>query len=221
MAKEKNSTLDGKPTGWYLPEAAHPYYALAQKYDIDFAAPAGPNPPLDPVSEKNYTDDQSAGFLQDKTVQDKLANAKTLDKVDTDEYIALFYPGGSGPVLDLAFDLKNAEIATKFYRSGRLVSAVCHGPAALVKVTDEAGKSIFAGKEATAFSDAEEAALDGLKSVPFYIEDEIQKLGGHYKKAKEIFESCVVISGKLITGQNPASSKGVGEEILRALTATT
>jgi len=214
-----DKTLEGKPTGWFLPEAAHPYYTLSSKYDIDFAAPAGPNPPVDPVSVKTVTDDESVEFLKDKVVQDKLANAKTLEQVNTDEYIAVFYPGGNGPVLDLSSDLKNAEIGSTFYRSGRVVAAVCHAPAALAKVTDEAGKSIFDGKEATAFSNAEEAALGGLKGVPFLIEDEIPKLGGRYTKAKEPFESYVVVSGKLITGQNPASAKGVGEEIVKMLAA--
>ena len=162
--------------GWYLPEAAHPYEVLSHDFEIDFAAPAGPNPPVDPDSVKNFTDDQSVKFLRDDVVKDKFAKAKKLTEVDPKDYVAIFYVGGHGPVIDLASDPNNVKLASEFYRQNKIVSAVCHGPAcvvpvlcgivhdlsrsysALVGVTGEDGESIFKGKEATGFSNEEEQA---------------------------------------------------------------
>ncbi|KAI0308707.1 class I glutamine amidotransferase-like protein [Amylostereum chailletii] len=124
-----SKTLTGNETGWYLPEAAHPYYVLAPHFPIDFAAPEGPNPPLDSASVKLFTDDESQNFLKDPKVQELFDNAKVLKTVNLDDYAAIFYVGGHGPVIDLAVDPVNIELANKFYRSGKIVSAVCHGPA--------------------------------------------------------------------------------------------
>ncbi|KLO14931.1 ThiJ/PfpI [Schizopora paradoxa] len=169
-----DKTLTGKQTGWYLPEAAHPYYVLSTKFEIDFAAPAGPNPPADENSVKNFkSDEQCAKFLVDPVAQDKLKNAKKLTEVKASDYVAIFYPGGHGPVLDLAVDEENIKLANEFYRSGKIVSAVCHGPAAIVGVTDASGKSIFSGKEATAFSNAEEEIVKMVQDIPFLVEDRI------------------------------------------------
>ncbi|KAI6034189.1 class I glutamine amidotransferase-like protein [Pisolithus microcarpus] len=202
-----DKTLTGKDTGWYLPEAAHPYYVLSPHFDIDFAAPKGPNPPL-------FKDD--IRFLDDQTVTSKLANAKKLSDVDPDDYAAIFYVGGHGPVIDLPGDPVNVKLASSFYRAGKLVAAVCHGPAALVNVADASGKSIFAGRHATAFSNAEEEQVGRIKDVPFLVEDKIKSLGGIYEAA-EPMQPEVIVSGEVITGQNPASAQGIGEAILRNL----
>jgi len=212
-----NRTLTGSQTGWYLPEAAHPYFVLAPHHTIDFAAPNGPNPPVDESSVKMFTDDESVKFLQDETVEKKLAGAKKLADVDPSQYDAVFYVGGHGPVLDLATDPVNIKLASEFWRSGKITSAVCHGPAALVAATDASGKSIFAGKTATGFSNTEEEQVDKVKDIPFLLEDRIKSLGGKYEKAAEPWGVKVVVDGKLITGQNPASAKGVGEAIHKAL----
>jgi len=214
-----NKTLTGAQTGWYLPEAAHPYYVLAPSHEIDFAAPNGPNPPIDEYSVKMFTDDESVKFLKDETVTKKLAQAKKLSDVNVADYAAIFYVGGHGPVLDLAVDEINIKLASEFYRAGKITSAVCHGPAALIGATDSSGKSIFEGKAFTGFSNAEEELAGKVKDIPFLLEDAIAEKGGKYEKASEPWAAYVVVSGILITGQNPASAKGVGEAIQKALKA--
>ncbi|OSC98966.1 class I glutamine amidotransferase-like protein [Trametes coccinea BRFM310] len=206
-----DKTLKDAPTGWYLPEAAHPYFALAQKYEIDFAAPKGPNPPVDPSSVEAFKADVK--FLEDATVKEKLAHAKKLSEVKASDYDAIFYVGGHGPVIDLAVDPVNIALANEFYRSGKVTAAVCHGPAALVGVTDANGNSIFKDRNATAFSDLEEAQVGKEKDIPFLPETRIKELGGRYEKAKEPWQAHVVKDGNLITGQNPASAQGVAEAI--------
>ncbi|KAG8682197.1 hypothetical protein FRC09_016953 [Ceratobasidium sp. 395] len=212
-----NKTLTGAQTGWYLPEAAHPYYVLNGKHTIDFAAPKGPNPDVDEYSVKQFTDDESVKFLQDPEVKQKFASAKKLSEVDPKEYDAIFYVGGHGPMIDLPTDPDNIKLASAFYNSRKLTAAVCHGPGALVGVNDDAGKSIFNGRNATGFSDAEEEKVGKVKDVPFLLETRIKELGGNYTKADEAWGPKVVVDGHLITGQNPASAKGVGEAILKAL----
>ncbi|KAF8076329.1 ThiJ/PfpI [Lyophyllum atratum] len=213
-----DKTLTGNQTGWYLPEAAHPYYVLAPHFKIDFAAPEGPNPPVDEGSVKAFeSDEQSVKFLNDDTVKDKFANAKKLVDVNPKDYDAIFYVGGHGPVIDLAFDDTNAKLASLFYQAGKITSAVCHGPAALVGAIDPSGHSIFAGKSFTGFSNAEEQAVNKVNEIPFLLEDKLQELGGKYEKAPELWAPHVVVDGHLITGQNPASAAGVGEAILKAL----
>ncbi|CAL1701057.1 unnamed protein product [Somion occarium] len=209
---EKN--LLDQPTGWYLPEAAHPYYVLAPHAEIDFAAPKGPNPPVDQYSVQTFKDDESVRFLSDETVKNKFANAKKLSEVNSADYDAIFYIGGHGPVIDLASDPVNAKLASDFFRAGKITAAVCHGPAALVGATDANGQPIFKGREATSFSDAEEIAVDMVKVIPFLVEDRIKELGGIYNAAEPF---AVIISDNLYTGQNPASAKPLGEEILKAL----
>ncbi|EAU86030.2 ThiJ/PfpI domain-containing protein [Coprinopsis cinerea okayama7 len=212
-----SKTLTGKPTGWYLPEAAHPYYILSPHVQIDFAAPAGANPPIDEYSVKSYTDDGSVKFLNDETVEQKLANAKKLVNIDYKEYDAVFYVGGHGPAIDLASDAVNARLVSDFWKSGKIVAAVCHGPAALVQGVDEHGQSIFKGKKFTVLSNDEEVAINGVNEIPFSPEDKIIELGGIFEKADELFEAKTVVDGKLVTGQNPASSAGVGEAILKLI----
>ncbi|KAJ7167330.1 ThiJ/PfpI [Mycena crocata] len=219
-----NKTLTGAPTGWYLPEAAHPYYVLAPHASIDFASPNGPNPPLDPESVKaSESDEESVKFLGDETVKSKLASAKKLTAVSAKvnyhvvDYDAIFYIGGHGPVIDLAFDAVNIKLATEFYQSGKIVGAVCHGPAALISAVDAQGKSIFSGKTATGFSNAEEIAMDKVKDVPFLLEDKIISLGGTYVKADKPWEVKVVVDGTLYTGQNPASAGPLAKVVLKSL----
>ncbi|KAI0065926.1 class I glutamine amidotransferase-like protein [Artomyces pyxidatus] len=214
-----STSLRGNPSGWYLPEAAYSYYVLAPHFPIDFATPNGPNPPVDPASVRDFKDETSTKFLVDPTVQSLLANAKVLDlkNINVNDYAVIFYVGGHGPVLDLATDASNIAVANEFYRSGKIVSAVCHGPAALVGVTSSDGKSIFDGKTATGFSNVEEETVGKGEDIPFSLEDRIVALGGTFEKAPEVFGIKVVHHGTLITGQNPASAKLLGEEILKAL----
>ncbi|KAF9462591.1 ThiJ/PfpI [Collybia nuda] len=213
-----SKTLGGRDTGWYLSEAAHPYYILAPHFTIDFASPAGPNPPPDPDSIKDLVNDaDSVKFLNDETVKSKLATTKKLSEVNEKDYLAIFYAGGLGPVLDLASDPTNAKLASQFYQAKKITAAVCHGPAALVKAVDASGKSIFSGKNLTGFSNTEEEIGGKGKEIPFLLEDAIIALGGKYEKAPEPWGVKVVVDGHLITGQNPASAGGVGRAILEAL----
>ncbi|KAJ7358333.1 ThiJ/PfpI [Mycena albidolilacea] len=181
-------TLSDAQTGWYLPEAAHPYYVLAPHATIDFASPNGANPPVDEGSVKMFESDaELIKFLADETVnlKTKLPNAKKLSAVSVKNYDAIFYIGGHGPVFDLPVDPVNIKLASEFYHSGKIVSAVCHGVAAL--------------------------------DVPFSTEDRIISLGGKYTKADQPFELKVVVDGLLLTGQNPAAGGPLAEEILKAL----
>ncbi|KAH9853675.1 class I glutamine amidotransferase-like protein [Lenzites betulinus] len=213
-----NKTLTGAQTGWYLPEGAHPYYVLSSKYQIDFASPNGPNPPVDEGSVQNFKDDVPK-FLEDATVQQKFASAKKLADVSAADYDAVFYVGGHGPVMDLASDPVNIKLASDFFRAGKITSAVCHGPAAIVGATDAEGKSIFKGRKATGFSDLEEEQIGKVKDVPFLLEARIKELGGAYEKAPEPWKPHVVQDGNLITGQNPASAHPIAEAIDKALSA--
>ncbi|KAH7930103.1 class I glutamine amidotransferase-like protein [Leucogyrophana mollusca] len=212
-----SKTLTGSGTGWYLPEAAHPYYVLSPHHTIDFASPAGPNPPVDESSVQMFKDEGSVKFLNDPVVQAKFESALKLSDVKVDDYAAIFYVGGHGPVIDLAVDPVNIQLASEFYRAGKITSAVCHGPAALVGATDSSGKSIFAGKAFTGFSNVEEEQVGKVKDVPFLLEDKISSLGGKYEKSAQAWSAHVVVSGHLITGQNPASAQPIGEAILKAL----
>ncbi|KAJ7810801.1 class I glutamine amidotransferase-like protein [Mycena olivaceomarginata] len=205
------------PQGWYLPEAAHPYYVLAPHATIDFTSPNGANPPSHLNKQMYEKDQESVKFLADETVKAKLANAKKLSEVSAKDYDAVYYIGGHGPVFDLAVDPENIKLGNEFYQSGKIVSAVCHGLAALVGVTDAQGKSTFAGKNVTGFSNAEEEILGTTKEIPFSTEDRIVSLGGKYTTADKPYEPKVVVDGLLLTGQNPGSGSPLGEEILKAL----
>ncbi|KDR68120.1 hypothetical protein GALMADRAFT_105192 [Galerina marginata CBS 339.88] len=213
-----DKTLTGAQTGWYLPEAAHPYYILAPHVGtIDFAAPKGANPPIAEENVHMYSEDEECvRFLNDETVKAKLEGAKKLADVDFTNYDAIFYVGGHGPVIDLPTDPVSVKLIQQFWDSGKIVSAVCHGSAALTSAVDAAGKSIFIGRTATGFSNAEEEDLDTVKDIPFLLEDRIIQLGGKYVKADKIWEK-IVVDGNLITGQNPESAAGVGKAILKAL----
>ncbi|KAJ7777545.1 ThiJ/PfpI [Mycena maculata] len=211
------------PRGWYLPEAAHPYYVLASHANIDFASLKGPHPPVDPESVTAYaTDEECTKFLADETVKSKFATAKKLSEVSAKDYDMIFYDGGYAPVIDLPTDPDNinlklaTEATLQLYRSGKLVSAVCHGPtSALVGVTDVEGKNIFAGRPCTAFSNAEEVVQGKEKTIPFLPEDKLVSIRGVYSKAAELWASYVVVDGLLITGQNPGSAQATGEAILK------
>jgi len=213
-----DKTPSGKPIGWYLPEAAHPYYVLSPYATIDFASPAGPNPPISQSSIQAYSSDvECQNFLQDETIQSKLKNALKLSDVKEADYDAIYYVGGHGPLFDLATDEINAKLVSDFWNNDKIVSAVCHGPAGLIGAKDKSGNSIFSGKKTTALSNEEEGLVGWTEFVPFLLEDKIKSLGGQYEKSAEAFGIKVVVDGKLLTGQNPSSSKPLAETILQKL----
>ncbi|KAJ7162214.1 ThiJ/PfpI [Mycena filopes] len=207
-----SKTLTGAET------AAHPYYVLAPHATIDFASPLGANPPLDPASVELFkADEECTKFLADETVKSKLAATKKLSDINSKDYDAIFYVGGHGPVIDLPTDPINIKLASEFFQAGKITSAVCHGSAALVNVTDADGKPIFAGRAATGFSNAEENQINKVKDIPFLLEDRIVSIGGKFEKADAAWASHVVVDGNLLTGQNPASAGPIGHAILKAL----
>ncbi|KAI1149448.1 ThiJ/PfpI family protein [Nemania diffusa] len=212
-----------KPTGWYLPELSHPYDVLtAAGVEIVTASPAGGVAPLDPASVEMFKADPSAqAFLSSKqAVWQQTARASAF-RGRAAEFAALFYPGGHGPMFDLVSDADSIALIEEFAAAGKPVAAVCHGPVVLLNAKRADGTPLLAGKEATGFSNAEEDAVDMSKFMPFLLEDRMRALGATYRKAGEPWAELVVVQdgGKLITGQNPASAKGVGEALLKAIQA--
>lgn len=207
----------GQKTGFWLEEFAAPYYVfLDAGVDITLASPKGGQPPIDPKSDdpENQTPAQNR-FKADPRAQATLANTRRLDTISEIDYVAVFYPGGHGPVWDLAEDPVSIRLIEAFYDNGKPVAAVCHAPAALrhVKLL---GQPIVSGKRVTGFTNTEEEAVQLTNVVPFLLEDELKRLGGLYEKAGD-WESFVVVDERLITGQNPASSEAAARALLKML----
>lgn len=208
----------GEKTGFWVEEFAAPYYVLADAgATITIASPAGGQPPVDPKSEA--ADAQTPAterFYKDAEAIDKVANSVKLSEVKEADYDAVFYPGGHGPLWDLANDTHSIQLIEDFYKHKKPVAFVCHAPAALIKVKDENGEALVKGKTVTGFSNAEEEAVKLTKVVPFLLEDELKKLGAQYSKGAD-WGSYTKQDGLLITGQNPASSTAVAVLLLAAV----
>lgn len=208
----------GEKTGFWIEEFATPYYVLADAgAQISIASPAGGQPPVDPKSEA--PDAQSPAtqrFFKDMEVIDKVAHSYKLSDVEEVNFDAVFYPGGHGPMWDLATDKTSIKLIEDFYNTQKPIAFVCHAPAALVNVKAENGHPLVKGKKVTGFSNTEEEAVGLTKVVPFLLEDELKKLGGHYSKGAD-WSSFVQQDGLLITGQNPGSSEAVAELLLKTL----
>lgn len=214
---DKMGNLD-KKTGWYLPELAHPYHVLHKKTEITVCSPLGGEAPLDPSSIEAAKDDVSVNFLKnDEKVW------KTTQRMDNfvgkaKDFDAIFYVGGHGPMFDLVDNPTSQQLIREFWEADKIVAAVCHAPAVFYDVKLSDGSLLVAGKEVTAFTNAEEEAVGLTKVVPFLPEDALNKAsGGKFVKAAEPWGEKVVVQGRLITGQNPASATGVGEAIAKAL----
>ncbi|RYP10011.1 hypothetical protein DL764_000940 [Monosporascus ibericus] len=211
-----------QPTGWYLPELAHPYDVLTSKgVEVTVASPKGGVAPLDPGSVEPYKEDASAsGFYETK--KHVWENTTPLSRFlggAASEFDAVLYPGGVGPMFDLATDAQSQALIAEFVAAGKPVAAVCHGPVALTGVKLKDGTSLVAGKRVTSISNAEDDSLGIRDHLPFMLEDRLRELGAVYEKAPDLWGEKVVVEdgGKLITGQNPASGKGVGEALVKAL----
>jgi len=216
--KELGST--GKPTGWYLPEFAHPYDVLAPHASITVASPAGGEAPLDPSSiEASKEDTISVKFLKEK--ESLWKNTQKLESFlgHAGEYEAIFFVGGHGPMFDLATSPTSHTLINEFYAHNKVISAVCHGPAALAYVKLPSGEYLLAGQPTTGFSNSEEDAVGLTAAMPFSLEDQLNVAsGGKFEQAENWGERVVVgRGGKLVTGQNPASASGVGKAILAAI----
>jgi len=213
-----------RPTGWFLPELAHPYDVLTSAgVEVVIASPKGGVAPLDPWSVEMFKDDAAAqAFVQDKKSVWENTTPISSFRGRAGEFAALFYPGGHGPMFDLVSDSDSLALIQEFAAAGKTVAAVCHGPIALVNAKGADGKSsLIKGKEVTGFSNAEEDAVDLTKYMPILLEDQIKAAGATYKKADQPWSEFVIVQdgGKLITGQNPASAKAVGEAIAKAIGA--
>ena len=208
----------GEKTGFWIEEFAAPYYYLVDKgVDVILASPKGGQPPIDPTSDKpeNQTE-ATIRFKADAELQEKLSKTQVLAEVSSDDYDAVFYPGGHGPLWDLAESADSAKLIESFYQSNKPVSFVCHAPAALKNVKNTDGEPLVKGKNVTGFTNTEEALVQLTDVVPFLVEDMLKENGGIYSK-KGDFEEYAIEDGLLITGQNPASSEKVAELLLNKL----
>ncbi|MBO6186068.1 MAG: type 1 glutamine amidotransferase domain-containing protein [Chryseobacterium sp.] len=208
----------GHKTGFWVEEFAAPYYSFKDAgFEVVVATPKGGQAPVDPNSE--VPDAQTAAterYYKDEEVQNIIANTQKLSEQKADDFDAVFYPGGHGPLWDLANDKDSQQLILDFYNSEKPVGAVCHAPGVFKNVTFENGEPFVKGKNVTGFSNTEEAAVQLTDVVPFLVEDELQKLGGHYTKTDD-WGVHVVEDGLLITGQNPASSEAVAEKLIALL----
>jgi len=210
----------GRKTGFWLEEFAAPYYAfLDAGAKITLASPLGGQPPLDPKSDDpDAQTDDTRRFQKDSEAQRVLASTRRLAEVQASDFDAVFYPGGHGPLWDLAEDARSVALIETMLAAGKPVSAVCHAPGVLRHAQTADGKPLVQGRQVTGFSNAEEAAVQLTDVVPFLVEDELKKLGGLYSSGPD-WQSHVVSDGLLITGQNPGSSVGVAKALLERLKA--
>lgn len=208
----------GKKTGFWLEEFAAPYYIFRDAgANVVLASPAGGQPPLDPKSdEPDAQSSDTERFRKDIAAQQALANTQQLSTIDSSKFDAVFYPGGHGPLWDLAENQQSIELIESFYANGKPVGAVCHAPGVLKRAKKPDGSALVAGKRVTGFSNSEENAVGLTDVVPFLVEDALKLLGGDYEKTKD-WGSYAVVDGHLVTGQNPASSVATAEELLKLL----
>jgi len=197
----------GRKTGFWLEELAAPFYVFKDAgAEIVLASPKGGQPPLDPKSnEPNFQTDLTRRFEADGDAKAQLASTLRLDTVKADDYDTVFYPGGHGPMWDLAEDQNSIDLIEAFLAAGKTVALVCHAPGALRHVNTPDGKPLVQGKKVTGFTNTEEEAVGLTKVVPFLVEDELKAKGGIFSKADD-WQPFVLTDGQLITGQNPASS---------------
>ncbi|AVA22855.1 intracellular protease/amidase ThiJ/PfpI family protein [Rhizobium sp. NXC24] len=207
----------GRKTGFWLEEFAAPYYVFKDAgAEITVASPKGGQPPIDPKSDEpeNQTPAMTR-FKSDKDAQAVLANTVKLATVNAADFDTVFYPGGHGPMWDLAEDRKSISLIEDFYNSGKPVAAVCHAPGVLHHVQYQ-GQPLVKGKRVTGFANSEEEAVHLTSVVPFLVEDELKRLGGRYEKVAD-WQSFAITDGRLVTGQNPASSTAAAQALLKLL----
>lgn len=207
----------GRKTGFWLEEFAAPYYVFRDAgVALTLASVKGGQPPIDPKSDlpENQTP-AMIRFKQDAAAQRDLAGTVKLDEMRAEGFDAVFYPGGHGPMWDLVENTASIGLIESFWGAGKPVAAVCHAPAVLRRVQDH-GLPLVKGKRVTGFANSEEEEVGLTKVVPFLVEDELKRLGGLYEQAAN-WQSFVITDGRLITGQNPASSTAGAQALLRLL----
>lgn len=209
-------------TGLWLGEFTDPYYEFLDKgYEVTLVSPKGGEPPIDPLSR--LTENITAfnrRFGDDEAAQQQLKRTQTLETVNVSDFDAVFFPGGHGPLWDLATDEKSGRLILDFLAQNKPVAAVCHGPAALIKAA-ELQPGLLNGKRVTGFSNTEEALVFRSDKIPFTTEDRLKELGGDYHKALIPNLSHVEEDGLLITGQNPLSAGPTAKALIKALEGDT
>ncbi|AMO49484.1 peptidase C56 family protein [Enterobacter sp. FY-07] len=210
----------GKKTGFWLEEFAAPYYVFKDAgADIVVASPAGGQPPLDPKSDlPEFQTALTTRFKTDNAAQQVLASTVKLETVTHDDFDAVFYPGGHGPLWDLAESRTSIQLIESFNRADKPIAFVCHAPGVLRHVKAANGELLIKGRTVTGFTNGEEAAVELTDVVPFLVEDEFIASGAHYVKGAD-WMPFVVEDGNLVTGQNPASSEEAALRLLKKLNA--
>lgn len=208
----------GRKTGFWLEEFAAPYYVFNDAgAEVVLASPKGGQPPLDPKSdEPDYQTEATHRFNKGGAAKQALAHTLQLSSINADDFDAVFYPGGHGPLWDLAEDRNSAALIERLYGAGKPVALVCHAPGVLRNVKNGEGRPLVQGKTVTGFTNSEEAAVQLTDVVPFLVEDMLVEKGASFKKGPD-WQSYVVNDGNLITGQNPGSSKAAAQALLRQL----
>ena len=208
----------GNKTGLWLEEFASPYYAFKDAgADVVLASPKGGHPPVDPKSEDlKFQTIATVRFAIDAAAKAQFAATERLDSVSQSDFDTVFYPGGHGPMWDLAEDKDSKALIESFIAAGKPIALVCHAPAALRHVKTATGEPLVAGKTVTGFANTEEESMELTDVVPFLLEDELKKLGGVYSRGADMAEH-VVVAGLLITGQNPKSAAAAAEVLLKQL----
>ncbi|HLO60746.1 MAG TPA: type 1 glutamine amidotransferase domain-containing protein [Bacteroidales bacterium] len=204
----------GKPTGYYMSEVTHPWKVLRKAgYEIDFVSPKGGNPPIDGF---NLEDPVNKEFWEDKVYRKKIENTMRPDQVKADDYVAVFYAGGHGTMWDFPDNEGLADITRRIYEKGGVVSAVCHGPSGFVNLKLNDGSYLIQGKKVNSYTNEEEIASQLDKAVPFLLETKLIQRGARFEKSGPK-QPHVAKDERLITGQNPASARGVGEALVEEL----
>ncbi len=199
-------------TGFHLAEAAGPWRVLTDAgFEVDLATPKGGEAPIDPGS-RDLGDRDNADFMKDANVKAQLAKTRALTDLDLKSYDAIYFPGGHGTMWDLPDDQNVQKAVRTMFEDGKVVAAVCHGPAAFVNVRLSDGSWLVNGKTLSVFTDAEEKSVKKDGIVPFLLASRLQERGAKIDRADN-FEKSVSVDGRLVTGQNPASARGVGEAI--------
>jgi putative intracellular protease/amidase len=208
----------GKKTGFWIEEFATPYYFFTDKnIEVTVATPNGGPAPIDPKSnEPGFQTDATQRYFSDTLAQNLLSNTLQLSSVSHKNFDAIFYPGGHGPMWDLANDTNSMALIKSFYTHNKPIAFVCHGPAALVNIKLNNGKYLIEGKTLTSFCNTEEAAVQLTNIVHFSLEDKLKSRGAIYKKGDD-WTSYVLEDGLLLTGQNPQSSNEVAQKLFNKI----
>ncbi len=209
----------GRKTGFWLEEFAAPFYVFRDAgVDLTLASPKGGQPPIDPKSDlpENQTPAMTR-FKQDTEAQKKLSQTAKLSEMKPEDFDTIFYVGGHGPMWDLVDNPDSIALIESFYNSGKPVAAVCHSPGVFHRVTYR-GEPLVKGKRVTGFTNGEEAAVNLTHVVPFLVENELRRIGGIYEKAAD-WAPFAVVDGRVVTGQNPASSTAAAKALMELLAA--